>query len=257
MVTWDGTTWSVVASPDAANSTQNVPSSIWCGSPTACMAVGHAKVLDLSGESTLYTETYTWDGHSWSFVLSPEVVTAAAVSCSDPAACVLVGSGLGLGVMTWEGSSWGLPAGTGLPAQQAQLTSVACPTAAFCMAVGGAQSPNGGIAPLAEAGTTAAGGEGTVQPPASTTTTTAESATTTTSTPPVVAAGGRTAPPTHRRAGAARRTTGTTPGLVWAALGAGGALVLGGVLFAAAQLYRARRQVRTAGVDALPGEGPD
>jgi hypothetical protein len=258
IMAWDGTTWSVVTSPNAGQSTQNVPGSIWCGSPASCVAVGHAKVLAVTGESTLYTETYIWDGNAWSFLLSPEVVKPGGVSCADASTCVLAGSGLGLGVMTWNGSSWALVLGSTVPAQQAQLNAVSCPTASFCMAVGGVQAPVGGIAPLAETGSTAPDVSGVALPPATTapplTTTTATPTTTSTLLPaPATRSGsGRSQAPRARAAG--HRTSGAAGALEGVALGAGGALLLAGIAFLALQLRRNGRRAAIATDGGDPSE---
>ena len=256
MMAWDGTTWSVVASPDAAQSTQNVPRSIWCGSTTSCVAVGHAKVLAVTGESTLYTETYLWDGNAWTFLLSPEVVTPADLSCTDAATCVMAGSGLGTGVMTWGGASWALVLGATTPVQQAQLNSVSCPTPSFCMAVGGAQGATGGIAPLAETGSTAPGTSGGVLPSATTVapeTTVASTVASSTTVPPAPATqstGGQRRTSKARAAG--HRAPGPTSALEEVAIGAGGALLLCGIVFLALQLRRRGRRPATAGAEGDP-----
>ncbi|MDE3087450.1 MAG: hypothetical protein KGJ77_11870 [Acidobacteriota bacterium] len=255
IMTWDGTAWSVLSSPNAAQSTQNVPGAVWCGTPASCVAVGHAKVLDVTGESTLYTETYTWDGSTWSFVLTPEVVTPAAISCADASTCVLAGSGLGAGVLLWDGASWVLPTVATGPPQQAQLNSVSCPTASFCMAVGGVQAPVGGIAPLAETGGTASDTSGTVLPSVAggasgatttTTTTTTDAPASTVATTTTPAGAGRKAAP---KTGATRhQAPGSTSALEGVALGAGGAVLLGGLVFLGLQLRRnSRRSPVTAG----------
>jgi hypothetical protein len=86
---WDGTSWSVVPSPNPAP--ESGLSGASCVSATVCTAVG------LSGSGTVIE---SWDGTSWSVVPSPGIGIFGldGVSCVSAAACTAVGRGLSRGV---------------------------------------------------------------------------------------------------------------------------------------------------------------
>src|SRR5262249_10222131 len=60
---WDGTSWSIVTSPNALNTQENVLSGVTCLSTTDCRAVGSS--LDGTTNKTLIER---WDGSSWSVI---------------------------------------------------------------------------------------------------------------------------------------------------------------------------------------------
>jgi hypothetical protein len=122
--------------PPNANSELN---GVSCTSPTACLAVGEAyKEAPLA---------YAWDGTSWtrSYPVKPASIEGQflAVSCFSAVRCMASGDYINsqsLPVPFAEqryGSSWKLqsvpmPSGT----NQAELSSISCPAANWCMATG-------------------------------------------------------------------------------------------------------------------------
>ncbi len=82
---WDGTSWSVMPSPNPA--AESGLSGASCVSATVCTAVG------LSGSGTVIE---SWDGTSWSVVPSPGIgiFGLEGVSCVSATACTAVGRGL-------------------------------------------------------------------------------------------------------------------------------------------------------------------
>ncbi len=106
---WDGTTWSVVPSPDA--DVVNVLLGVSCSGPDACVAVGSS-----AGESTTdRTLVESWDGTTWSITASPSPGTGATlvgVSCTGPGNCSGVGNSENASgveatlVEFWNGTAW-------------------------------------------------------------------------------------------------------------------------------------------------------
>lgn len=134
--TWDGSTWSIVPSPDTGyiDGLLNVS----CTSASACTAVGESRPR-FRFDRTLVE---TWDGKAWSVVASPDASTftnvLADVSCPTAAQCVAVGtffngSEFQLLSMSWDGSSWSLLPNPGL---YADGTGVTCSSATDCTEVG-------------------------------------------------------------------------------------------------------------------------
>lgn len=117
-----GATWVQQATPNPyliANYIYGVS----CATPNACEAVGEG----FEGG---------WNGTAWT--IQPDVTAGTgrlnAVACAAANACSAVGSANGTATAArWDGTSWTLqplPAGSG-------TLAISCPTATFCMAVGG------------------------------------------------------------------------------------------------------------------------
>jgi hypothetical protein len=138
---WNGSTWSIVASPDKFTG-DNVLDQVSCVSASFCVAVGSwAK-----GRATLVE---SWNGSTWSIVPSPDKYTGdnstdeqlLGVSCVSPTFCVAVGFwDVGVGAYSvlgesWDGSTWSI-ATTAPAASGSELTSVSCSSASSCTAVG-------------------------------------------------------------------------------------------------------------------------
>lgn len=150
---WDGTRWSTQATPDPTSIVPTEPdsgelTSVSCGSPTACVAVGR------SSHGTPLTEI--WNGSEWSIAAAaiPAGTTAnsnslGAVSCTSPAACTAVGtSGNAPLIERWNGSAWSIqPIPSILGAYSFGLTGVSCSSDTRCVAVGSslALSPSGAL----------------------------------------------------------------------------------------------------------------
>ena len=130
---WDGTSWSVVASPNPGGATSISLSGVSCPSATSCNAVGSADAQSLAEH---------WNGTAWSITTTPNVpagATLLGVSCPISTSCVASGSGgHGTLVERWNGgTAWSIsapPTGT----SQSQLTQAACLRATNCFAVGNA-----------------------------------------------------------------------------------------------------------------------
>lgn len=138
-MSWDGTIWSVITSPNA-NSDTNVLNSVSCTSSSACLAVGN--YFDGSIYQSL---VMSWNGSTWSMVASPNPGTSgnhfASVSCISATSCVVVGSygtdtvSLSM-ALSWDGTEWTTAMIANLPVDVNQLASVSCTSPTFCVAVG-------------------------------------------------------------------------------------------------------------------------
>ena len=134
---WNGTKWSIVASPNPAGVTQSELTGVTCRTITSCFAVG-------SGRGTLAER---WNGSSWSMMTTPNPTGATgssltAISCPSATRCYAVGdffktTSLARLVETWNGTGWSMvstpvPAGT----IRSSLNGVACAATVNCFAVG-------------------------------------------------------------------------------------------------------------------------
>jgi hypothetical protein len=137
---WDGTAWSIVASPSTTNTQSNYVGSVTCVSSSDCWMVGE---VDIGYFQTLIEH---WDGSAWSIVASPDTSPLArngldSVSCTSESNCWAVGSAFGALVEHWDGTIWSIVAG-GNAGVQAGLSSVTCISSADCWAVGAVLQTN-------------------------------------------------------------------------------------------------------------------
>jgi hypothetical protein len=136
--TWQGTSWSVTASPNPGP-TNAILNGVSCTGATSCVAVGYS----LSAGGAFRTLVETWQGAAWSVTPSPSAQPNAllnGVSCASATSCVAVGwSGdafrLTL-VETWNGTAWSAVASPNPTGRLRYLRSVSCTTSARCIAVG-------------------------------------------------------------------------------------------------------------------------
>jgi hypothetical protein len=135
---WNGTTWTVVPTPNGNPNSNNALSGIACPSANACVAVGY--YADTSSNNQTLVEW--WNGTSWSIVSSPSpdahYNNLGGVSCTSVTNCVAVGN---MGspaqslIESWNGTVWSVvpsPNGTG----NNFMGSVSCPLPNNCMALG-------------------------------------------------------------------------------------------------------------------------
>jgi hypothetical protein len=138
---WDGTTWSIVPSPNPQ--TVNVLSGVSCADATHCVAVGYKNNTNFGYSITTLIET--WDGTTWSVSDSPNpglADTLTDVSCTSTTRCVAVGDhnnsidGYRTLVETWDGSAWSVTPSANLPGTINVLIGVSCTSPTACVAVG-------------------------------------------------------------------------------------------------------------------------
>jgi hypothetical protein len=154
---WNGTSWTVQASPNPVGASSSTLLGVSCTSSTACNAVGD--YYSSGGERLTLAEI--WNGTSWSLQTTPNRAGATGhillgVSCTSSTACTAVGGDFPAGtpqetlVERLSGTTWSIqtsvnPSGSGASV----LHGVSCTSATACVTVGDWIS--GGInVPLAE-----------------------------------------------------------------------------------------------------------
>ena len=141
--TWNGTSWSIEATPEPPGAEGSLFNSVACNSNGTCTAVGG--YTDSSGAQDTLAEA--WDGTSWSVQTTPNPSGAAAsslsgVSCTSANACTAVGAGGALTLAeAWDGTTWSIqPTSDPSGAQAGLLNGVTCSTAGGCTTVGDYES---------------------------------------------------------------------------------------------------------------------
>jgi hypothetical protein len=153
---WNGTTWSVVPSPNPGSNRYNELYGVSCVTVDFCVAVGTS---DASGShDKLLIEQ--WNGTSWSLATGPDEQSgidydAYDVSCSSPTFCVLAGETYSGSVATtlaarWNGSSWSILTTPNPSTTRNYFNSLDCRSASWCFAVGATQDAAGATVPLIE-----------------------------------------------------------------------------------------------------------
>jgi hypothetical protein len=140
---WNGTSWSIVTSPDANTNSVNYLFSAACTSASDCWAVG----WNYNAQGIAQALFERWNGSSWAIVTSP--ITAGHfdalydVTCVAASECWAVGqyfigdSAYHTLIEQWDGTSWALVSSPNTnPAQTNELLGVACASASDCWAVG-------------------------------------------------------------------------------------------------------------------------
>jgi hypothetical protein len=146
---WNGTTWTVMRSPNPPNSAgprRDELEGVSCVGATICTAVG-----DFYDGAVSRTLVETWNGIRWS--IAPSVNAAAggsnlvAVSCLTARSCAAVGSSNGSAaslVETWDGTRWVVAQSADPGLTGNVLAGVVCASGSGCLAAG--YSTNGELA---------------------------------------------------------------------------------------------------------------
>ena len=155
---WNGTSWSVQATPNPSGALGSVLAGVSCTSAHACTAVG--QYLNSSGVDLTLAEK--WNGTSWSIETTPNPTGAHGslldgVSCSSATKCTAVGgyddsSGNAVQLAeTSKGSTWSIDT-SAIPsgATQSAFNAVACTSANACTAAGDSENNAGVVITLAE-----------------------------------------------------------------------------------------------------------
>jgi hypothetical protein len=141
---WSGTSWVVETTPAPTGAVSAHLLGVSCPSADACVAVGSYEVKS----GLIYPLAESWNGSKWAAQSVPYPKgspqnSLAAVVCISSSSCVAVGTQATARVVfyslgeEWNGSKWTVEA-TPSPANAADtsLSSVSCPAADFCLAVG-------------------------------------------------------------------------------------------------------------------------
>jgi len=143
---WDGSTWSVMTSPDATGSTNSQLQGVSCWSSDGCFAVGAAGVG--SSATTFEPLTEKWDGTAWSTVAAPTSGLSSrlnGVSCTGDSFCQAVGSSNPVSPTVqaslterWDGTAWSIDPSPN-ETTSTGLSGVSCLASDWCAASGSGQ----------------------------------------------------------------------------------------------------------------------
>ncbi len=139
---WDGTSWTIVPSPNTSPTQLNQLRSVTCNSESDCWAVGHY-LIDNNIRQNLIVH---WDGNSWTIVPSPNggdmrYNNLQGVTCLSPTFCWAVGSyqpdfySRTL-IERWDGNAWTIVPSPSFQYQFQGLGDVTCTSPTYCLAVG-------------------------------------------------------------------------------------------------------------------------
>jgi hypothetical protein len=128
---WDGTSWSIVGSPNPT-AQYNFLYAVTCSSSSDCWTVGFA-----AGETLIEH----WDGTAWSIARSPTNGILKGVTCASPSDCWAVGTYSNNFSHTliehWDGASWSIVSSPNASNTQDNfLNGVTCASLSDCWAVG-------------------------------------------------------------------------------------------------------------------------
>ncbi len=150
---WDGSSWTIVNSPNTDSAQSNFLSGVTCVSTSDCWAVGSYGDI-YQGPSPQQTLIEHWDGTSWAIVSSPNPGTTfdsplVSVTCPSATDCWAVGSyysydrinhqtlALQTLIEHWDGNSWTIVSSPNTSSTQFNyLLSVSCVSQANCWAAG-------------------------------------------------------------------------------------------------------------------------
>ena len=145
---WNGSSWTVQSTPQGPH-LKSYLHGVSCTGAEGCWAVGQSTVK--KGESGSPTAiALHYNGKEWSLAsISSAPANLLGVSCTSASFCLAV-TGQGLGLLSYNGSSWSATQATQPPGTTGgALAAVACTSATACATVG--SYPEGeGTAPLAE-----------------------------------------------------------------------------------------------------------
>jgi hypothetical protein len=133
---WDGTTWTIMPTPNKSGVTETVLSDLACPNTTTCFAAGY------SGPSTnRQTVIERWNGTAWSIVATPTFAGVqnhlSGVKCFSTTNCFAVGAnGDNSLIERWNGTSWSRVPSPNSPAGGSELNAISCVTMSNCEAVG-------------------------------------------------------------------------------------------------------------------------
>jgi len=157
---WNGTAWSVQATPNPAGSIVSNLDGVSCSAADACTAVGDA--ISSAGGLLGATLAEAWNGSSWSIQATPNpagttgIDLLQSVSCSSSTVCTAVGhftsssvAGASTLAEVWNGEVWTIQGTPDPSGAYSTLYEVSCASAA-CVAVGFYRNHAGTHVTLAE-----------------------------------------------------------------------------------------------------------
>ncbi|HWL65554.1 MAG TPA: carboxypeptidase-like regulatory domain-containing protein [Actinomycetota bacterium] len=141
-MSWDGSSWVTVPSPNIEDARANILSDVTCVTPSDCWAVG-AYVTEGLQVRTLILQ---WDGVSWEIVNSPDIGVDPwnglnSVECISASECWAVGFNTTTGtaktlILKWDGTKWDVHDSPNASTKGNVLHGVTCLSGSDCWAVG-------------------------------------------------------------------------------------------------------------------------
>jgi hypothetical protein len=141
---WDGSDWTIKATPNPAGATGSFLSGVSCSSAKACTALGDYIVGAGTGAELTLAER--WNGSNWTIQTTPNPTGSdfmfRGVSCPTASACTAVGQYTAPGgaaaalAEVWDGTSWTTQPTPNTPGANDSLDSVSCTSPSACTAVG-------------------------------------------------------------------------------------------------------------------------
>src|SRR5262245_7422433 len=138
---WNGTSWSIVPSPNASGSIGSYLEAVSCTAATSCAAVGYS--YNATATRTLAER---WNGTKWAVVGTPnpngDDPDLFSVSCASATNCLAVGYYTTNGgsdatlAERWNGTQWSIVASTTPKGSDSYLYAVSCASGTYCVAVG-------------------------------------------------------------------------------------------------------------------------
>jgi len=138
---WNGSTWSVMPSPNSSSTDDDNLLGVSCVTTSFCVAIGKAS----SGSAT-DTLILDWNGASWAIAPSPNAPSATetdlyGVSCASPSFCEAAGEyrtntasqSVALG---WNGSTWSIQTTPNPSSTESYFNNVTCRSSTWCIGVG-------------------------------------------------------------------------------------------------------------------------
>lgn len=140
---WNGTTWSVMPTPNVPGQPDNALDAVSCRSARQCVAVGDYTTS--TGSS--WPLAQAWNGRSWSVEPAPAPAGAQSgyllgAACPSASVCLAVGYAVTSNVSRtlaeqWNGRTWSIkPAPPPAGSVQSELSGIWCQSARACVAVG-------------------------------------------------------------------------------------------------------------------------
>jgi hypothetical protein len=155
---WNGTSWEVQQSPNPAVARGSFLESVSCPSASECTAAGYYE----DSQTNHHPVAERWNGEKWTVETPPSEGRSSgltSVSCASASECVAVGSYVSGSpakasslVELWNGAEWKVQTSAKLPEtdEGPAFSSVSCPAAKSCIAVGGVIEGLEGTRSLAE-----------------------------------------------------------------------------------------------------------
>jgi len=140
---WNGSSWSIVNSPNISGNSGDQLNSVYCTSSSSCWAVGGGEGY---GTPAVIEQ---WNGSAWSLETSgvATVGDLLSVTCTSASNCWAVGgsdanaNSFSSLVEHWNGSDWYTVSTPN--ANQAEFSSITCTSASNCVAVGDTNTGDG------------------------------------------------------------------------------------------------------------------